>query len=376
MEPVTPEPFNVSPTKANVPEVPQTARAGPPDSLPQCARCGALAVSRVDGKSVCVKEFGGCGRLTVVHANGATPNKILLEINQLILQGQSFEKVHRERAPARDPGQLWSELVEFNPNLAWMREEGAKLLNEVHAAFGQYVSLPSAEAHDAIVLYLAASHDVDAFENAPRLILDSPLPGCGKTRALEILIELAYKPLAAANASVAAIVRSVGDVDPPLILLDEADVVFKPRRGERTEGAEDLRGIINGGHRRGFYYIRWDPKAREKESLPTFSFVVLAGKGRDWAPETIKQRGIRITMRRRLKTEKVAPFRGRRDGPPLMRLGTACTLGSAATTKPSGKPSRSCLSKTGMQTFGSRCLRSRTLPAAIGRADARRPAWF
>ena len=31
-------------------------------------------------------------------------------------------------------------------------------------------------------------------------------------------------------------------------MLDEADSVFAKRRGERSEGAEDLRGILNAGH--------------------------------------------------------------------------------------------------------------------------------
>ena len=54
----------------------------------------------------------------------------------------------------------------------WYAEDdpdGAELLDKVHAAFGRYVIFPSPEAHDAAVLWCAATHGQPAWEHAPRL---------------------------------------------------------------------------------------------------------------------------------------------------------------------------------------------------------------
>jgi hypothetical protein len=47
------------------------------------------------------------------------------------------------------------------------REEikGDALLKEVHGGFGRYVVFPSAEAHDAVVLWCAATHCQPAWEH-------------------------------------------------------------------------------------------------------------------------------------------------------------------------------------------------------------------
>jgi hypothetical protein len=68
------------------------------------------------------------------------------------------------------------------------REEinGDALLKEVHGGFGRYVVFPSAEAHDAVVLWCAATHCQPAWEHAPRLTLTSPEKRCGKSRLMDI----------------------------------------------------------------------------------------------------------------------------------------------------------------------------------------------
>ena len=49
--------------------------------------------------------------------------------------------------------------------------------------------------------------------------------------------------------------------------------------------------------------------------FPTFAMAALAGIGS--MPDTITDRGVNITMRRRTNTERVSQFRARRDGPIL-----------------------------------------------------------
>jgi hypothetical protein len=192
---------------------------------------------------------------------------------------------------------------------------GAQLLDELHAALTRYVILPSAEAADAVVLWIAATHGVQAWQCAPRLDITSPVKRCGKSRLLDVIQATCHDPLLTVNISPAGLVHAISD-DPPTLLLDEADTVFGPKAGDTHE---DLRGIINAGHSRGRPYIRWDIKARELERCPTFSMAALAGIGS--LPDTITDRAVVVKMRRRAPGEVVDRFRDRRDGEPLIELG-------------------------------------------------------
>jgi hypothetical protein len=153
--------------------------------------------------------------------------------------------------------------------------DGGQLLGELHAALSRYVILPSPEAADAVVLWIAASHGVQAWHCAPRLDVTSPVKRCGKSRLLDVIMATCHDPLLTVNISPAALVRSISD-DPPTLLLDEADTVFGPKA---ADSHEDLRGIINAGHSRNRPYIRWDMQARKPEHCPTFAMAALAGIG-------------------------------------------------------------------------------------------------
>jgi hypothetical protein len=197
------------------------------------------------------------------------------------------------------------------------REEidGEVLLKEIHAAFGRYVVFPSAEAHDAVVLWCAATHAQPAWEHAPRLTPVSPEKRCGKSRLMDITEAVCYQPLITVNASTAAVVRSITD-DPPTLMVDEADTMFGTKKA--AENNEDVRGILNAGHQRKRPYIRWDITTRSLEECPTFAMAMLAAIGD--LPDTIMDRAIVIRMRRRGPGEKVAPFRTRRDAPALHEI--------------------------------------------------------
>ena len=194
--------------------------------------------------------------------------------------------------------------------------DGAALLDELHEALTRYVVLPSPEAADAIVLWITATHAAQAWHCAPRLDVTSPVKRCGKSRLLDVIEATCHDPLLTVNISPAALVRSIGD-DPPTLLLDEADTVFGPKAGDSHE---DLRGILNAGHSRNRPYIRWDMLARKPEHCPTFAMAALAGIGA--LPDTITDRAVVVAMRRRAPGEVVARYRDRRDGAPLKELGT------------------------------------------------------
>jgi hypothetical protein len=192
--------------------------------------------------------------------------------------------------------------------------EGDKILDQLHEALYDYVVLPSTEAGDAVVLWIAATHAQAAWQHATRLVVNSPMKRCGKSRLLDIVEATCHRPLITVNISPAALVRSVGD-DPPTILLDEADTVFGKKSAENNE---DLRGILNAGHQRNRPYIRWDATTRQQENCPTFAMAALAGIGD--LPDTITDRAVNIAMRRRAPGETVFPFRHKRDTPRLHQI--------------------------------------------------------
>ena len=196
--------------------------------------------------------------------------------------------------------------------------DGAKLLEETYAALTTYVVFPDGAAAVAVTLWVAASHAQPCWEHATRLAIRSPVKRCGKSRLLDLAEALCHRPLPTVNVSVAALVRSISEDDPPTLLLDEADTIFGKRRGDRAEAAEDLRGILNAGHKRGGRYLRWDQARRQPEECPTFSMAALAGIGD--LPDTIEDRAVIVTMRRRAPGEQVSSFRRRRDLPALVTL--------------------------------------------------------
>ncbi len=193
--------------------------------------------------------------------------------------------------------------------------EGTAILDRLHAALTKYVILPSPEALDAVVLWIAASHAQPAWAHAPRLVIRAPEKRCGKSRLLDIVEGTCCNPLITVNASTAAVYRSIGGDEPPTLLVDEADTIFG---GKAAESNEELRGLLNAGHQRNRPALRWDNARNRAETISTFAMAALAGIG--MMPDTIEDRAVVVRMRRRAAGETVSPYRHRRDGPGLRQI--------------------------------------------------------
>lgn len=124
---------------------------------------------------------------------------------------------------------------------------------------GIRVALVSEVVRAAVALWVAATHAQPAWEHAPRLAVVSPLKRCGKSRLLDVVAETCWAPLITVNATIAAVVRSIG-ADPPTLLVDEADTLWGTRKQADTN--EDLRGLLNAGHQRNRPMLRWDVTSR------------------------------------------------------------------------------------------------------------------
>lgn len=204
---------------------------------------------------------------------------------------------------------MLNEALQVDP---WDVPLGAELLDQVYAFLGAFVAYPSADARAAHTLWIAHAHLLQAWESTPRIAFLSPEPGSGKTRALEITETLVPRPVEAVNVTPAYLFRKVADeAGTPSILFDEIDTVFGPKAKDN----EEIRGLLNAGHRRGAVAGRCVVRGKliETEEIPAFCAVALAGLG--GLPDTILSRSVIIRMRRRAPSEKVEPYR-RRDHAP------------------------------------------------------------
>ena len=192
------------------------------------------------------------------------------------------------------------------------RDEGAALLDRTYNFLGRFIAYPSVHAHVAHVLWVAHAHLMPAWESTPRIAFLSPEPASGKTRSIEVTELLVPNAVETVNATPAYVFRKCGaDDGPPTILYDEIDSVF----GAKAKEHEELRALLNSGHRRGATAGRCVVRGKivETEEISSYAAVALAGLG--WLPDTILSRSVIIRMRRRAPDELVEPFRRRVHAP-------------------------------------------------------------
>ncbi|MBB1254692.1 DUF3631 domain-containing protein [Streptomyces sp. OF3] len=196
--------------------------------------------------------------------------------------------------------------------------EGEEVLDQLRDTIRRYVVMPSDEALTATTLWAAATHLQTVWQHAPRLAVVGPAKRCGKSRLLEVLIEAVHEPLITVNASAAAIFRSIGEGDPPTLLVDEVDTIFGSAKV--AEKNEEMRGLLNAGHQRNRPTLRVTGPNHEVVKFDTFAMAALAGIGD--LPDTIMDRSVVIRMRRRAESEKVSAWRYGRDDLAVRELRT------------------------------------------------------
>jgi putative DNA primase/helicase len=177
---------------------------------------------------------------------------------------------------------------------------GAELLDEISAAIGRYVVM-SPENRGMIALWALHSHCFDRFSHSPRLAINSPEKNCGKSTTLDVLGTFVARPFFTANATSSVIFRIV-EMHSPTLLIDEADTFL-------DENLE-LRGILNSGHRRGGQVARTIGDDHEPRQFSTWAPAAIAKIGR--LPDTLNDRSLIVSLRRRKASEKVDSFRSAR----------------------------------------------------------------
>jgi hypothetical protein len=175
--------------------------------------------------------------------------------------------------------------------------DGAKLIDDLTDALRRYVSMSENELL-AAALWVIHTYAFENFTCTPRLAITSPEKGCGKTTLLDVIGCLVNRPLLAANISAAAVYRTVECIQPTM-LVDEADTFLRDN--------DELRGVLNSGHRRGGQVVRVSGEDYEPRAFSTFAPAAIAMIGK--LPDTLNDRSIEISLRRRLPGEKLISFR-------------------------------------------------------------------
>ena len=175
---------------------------------------------------------------------------------------------------------------------------GDALLSEIADAIQRYVVMDD-HSRDLCALWVVHTYLIDSFLISPRLALCSPTKQCGKTTTLDVLTHLVKRPLPTANVSTAAVFRVVQSHQ-PCLLIDEADTFL---RGDNDE----LRGVLNSGHRRGGSVLRVVGEDLEPRSFATYSACAIALIGN--LPDTLADRSITVHLKRKLPREQVTAFR-------------------------------------------------------------------
>jgi putative DNA primase/helicase len=187
------------------------------------------------------------------------------------------------------------ELPEIEP---WLDPvSGIELLDEIVICLREYLILPNGSA-EVIALWVLHTHLFNCFTISPRLAITSPEKGCGKTTLLDVIKELVARPLSTSNATTSAVFRII-EMKAPTLLIDEADTFLREN--------DELRGVLNTGHRRGGQVTRTVGDDFEPRQFTTWAPAAIAMIGR--LPDTLDDRAITVRLKRRKPTEKVRVFR-------------------------------------------------------------------
>lgn len=172
--------------------------------------------------------------------------------------------------------------------------DGSSVLDEVRTWFGRYLATVNDSDLDLLALWTLHTHVVMETYTTPRLLIDSPVPGSGKTTCLEHLNKLCVAPVQMASLSSPALLARMLNDQMRTLLIDEADRTLDPKK----DGVPELLAVLNSGYKRGGtrpVLVPVKGGGWESAEMPTFSPVALAGNN-PLLPEDTKSRTIRVLL--------------------------------------------------------------------------------
>ncbi|MES3650111.1 hypothetical protein Q9Q75_25970, partial [Mycobacterium intracellulare] len=165
--------------------------------------------------------------------------------------------------------------------------EGSAVLNAVRAWYKRFIAVTDDDDLDILALWTVHTHLVRELMTTPRLLIDSIMPGSGKTTVLDHFSRLCYNAVQAALLSSAALLPRLLECDMRTVLLDEVDRSLRPGK----EGVQDLIAILNSGYRYGAtrpVLVQVDGQW-EAQEMSTFAPVAMAGNSPHLPPDTLSR---------------------------------------------------------------------------------------
>lgn len=192
-----------------------------------------------------------------------------------------------------DPWGKESPVSPLSPESPVSGETPGSVLGDVRDWFARFVCTVDDSDLDLLTLWAAHTHLVVETYTTPRLILDSPVPGSGKTTTLEHLERLCHHSVQMASLSSPALLVRMLDAGMRTILIDEADRSLSPDK----EGVGELLAVLNSGYKRGGTRPVLVPTKDgwNVSEMPTYAPVAMAGNSPQ-LPEDTKSRCVRVLL--------------------------------------------------------------------------------
>lgn len=169
-----------------------------------------------------------------------------------------------------------------------------RALDEVRGWLARFITPMRETDLDLLTLWAAHTHLVTETYTTPRLVLDSPTHGSGKTTVLEHLQRLCVDPVQAAQLSSPALLTRMLDAGMRTVLIDEADRSLNPK----NDGVAELLAVLNSGYKRGGTRPVLVPNGDGgwvSKEMPTFSPVAMAGNSPQ-LPDDTRSRCVRVLL--------------------------------------------------------------------------------
>jgi hypothetical protein len=174
------------------------------------------------------------------------------------------------------------------------------ILDRIRDLITSYVILPDEAYADALALYVLHTHAFRAAKTTPYIYITSQGPGSGKTRLMEVLIEVCKGGYMFAGMTGPTMFRMI-EARRPTLFLDEVDTIYSGSKNE------ELRQVLNSGYKHNGSIARVDNSSEDGfRDFSTFCPKVLAGIDNGQVPNTVLDRSIKIVMQR--SEGEVAPF--------------------------------------------------------------------
>jgi len=170
--------------------------------------------------------------------------------------------------------------------------DGTLLANQIYQTLDDHIACTDA-VKVAVTLWILMTWVIPVSYILPIAWINAPEKRCGKSTLLTLMGRMSKRSLSTSNITGSALFRSIESYKPTLFI-DEIDTFINDNEG--------IRGVLNAGHcRDNCYIIRCVGDDNEPVPFNVFGAKAISGIGR--IPDTLIDRSISLTLRRKMRNE-------------------------------------------------------------------------